>query len=260
MICEKKTSKFPNGRTGTEAGEAAHRYAKEEPCEACAEARTRTSRLRRINKTLTAPWRQPYTIERACDERTSKFPLGKRGTYAGAQAHARAKEKPCPECLEARRAYLRKHTKENYDKYKDKKLAYQAKYREENRERIKEWSKEYYRLHPEKNSQSWRTRRARKKALPTEKYTEADITRLYGTTCYLCAQPVDLSIEEGPLRRNIEHLIPISHPDCPGDLLSNVRWSHSKCNRLKSDSLMEDVADLFPDMINPYKLGELTNG
>lgn len=259
MICEKKTSKFPNGRTGTEAGEAAHRYAKEEPCEACLEARNRTAKLRHSNKNLTAPWRQPYTMERTCDERTSKFPKGKRGTVGGFNTHKRAKEDPCQECLEAKREYGRKRTKRTYDRYREKKLAYMKQYREENRERIREWSKEYYRLNPEKNSQSWRTRRARKKALPTEKYTEADITHEYGNTCYLCAQPVDLSIEEGPLRRNIEHLVPISHPDCPGDLLSNVRWSHSQCNLLKSDSLMEDVADLFPDMINPYKLGELTN-
>ena len=259
MICEKKTSKFPNGRTGTEAGEAAHRYAKEEPCEACLEARKRTSRLRDINKTLTAPWRQPYTMERICDERTSKFPRGKRGTTAGFNTHKRMNDEPCQECLEAERAKRRNYTKETYDKYKDKKLAYMREYREENRERIKEWSKEYYRLHPEKNSQSWRKRRARLKGLPSDGYTEVDITSRYGNLCYLCAQPVDLSIEEGPLRRNIEHLIPISHPDCPGDLLSNVRWSHSKCNLLKGDSLMEDVADLFPDMINPYKLGGLTN-
>lgn len=260
MICEKKTKKFPNGRTGTEAGEKAHRYAKEEPCEACAGARARTLKLRRIEKTLTAPWRQPYVIERACDERSSKYPLGKRGTYAGSQAHARAKEEPCPECLEARREYLRKRTKETYDRYRDKKLASQAKYREENREKIREARKAYYRANPGKDSQAWRTRRARKKALPTEKYSEKDITRLHGSTCYLCAEPVDLSLEEGPLRRNVEHLIPISHPDCPGDLLSNVRWSHEKCNLSKGKRTPEEVTHLFPDMINPYKLGELTNG
>lgn len=259
MICEKKTSKFPNGRTGTEAGEAAHRRAKEKPCKACAEARNQTISRRNSNKTQTAPWRQPYTMERACDERTPQFLFGKRGTYAGSQAHARAKEEPCPECLVARREYGKKNTKRTYDRYREKKLAYMKKYREENRERIEQWRKDYYRLNPGKSSQSWRTRRARLRDLPSEVYTEADITRLYGNTCYLCAQPVDLSIQEGPRRRNIEHLIPISHPDCPGDLLSNVRWSHSQCNLLKGDSLMEDVADLFPDMINPYKLGELTN-
>ena len=257
MECQKPTKKFPNGRTGTEAGEAAHRYAKEEPCEACAEARVRESRLRRINKTLTAPWRQPYTMERACDERSSKYPLGERGTYAGAGAHKRAEEEPCPECLEARREYLRKRTKETYDKYKDKKLAYQAKYREENHERIGEWRREYYRLNPGKNTESWRTRRARKKALPTEKYTERDITRLYGNICYLCAEPVDLKLERGPLRRNVEHLIPISHPDCPGDILSNVRWSHEKCNLSKGKRTPEEVTHLFPNMINPYEMEEL---
>lgn len=416
MICEKKTSKFPNGRTGTEAGEAAHRYAKEEPCEACSGARNRASKLRLIEKTLTAPWRQPYVMERACDERTSKHPLGKRGTYAGSQAHARAKEEPCPECLVARREYGRKSTKRDYDKHKDRKLAYMREYREENRDKRREWEKAYrkanpeksreasrrneqrrkeqrllnspwrwpwvnertcdqrsksspdgkrgtlegYKLHlnnedspcqecvsafvtsiagkpwmqpytasmaceirysyaphgstgwlsgydahveageepcemclarkekerdkerkklerrkakpdykermkayreanPEARSDARRRRKARQKSLPTEKYSEKDITRLYGTTCYLCAQPVDLALEEGPLRRNVEHLIPISHPDCPGDLLSNVRWSHEKCNLSKGARTPEEVTHLFPDMINPYKLGELTN-
>lgn len=198
-------------------------------------------------------------MERVCDERTSKFPKGKRGTTAGFNTHKRMNEEPCAECLEAERAKRRHYTKATYDRYKDKKLAYMKQYHKENRERIREWEKEYYRLNPGKNSQSWRKRRARLKGLPSDGYTEADITREYGTICYLCAQPVDLSIKEGPLRRNIEHLVPISHSDCPGDLLSNVRWSHSQCNLLKGDLLMEDAAELFPDMINPYKLGELTN-
>ena len=257
MICEKKTNKYPNGRTGTEAGDMAHRYAKEEPCEACLEARNRAAKLRKSNKTLTAPWRQPYTMERACDERTSKFPQGKRGTYMGAQTHARVKEEPCPECLKARREYLRKNTKRYYDKYKDRKLAYQARYREENSEKIRESRKAYYKANPGKNTESWRIRKARKKSLPTEKYTEKDITRLYGSICYLCAEPVDLELEKGPLRRNVEHLIPISHPDCPGDILSNVRWSHEKCNLSKGGRTPEEVTHLFPNMIDPYEKEEL---
>ena len=257
MICEKKTNKYPNGRTGTEAGDMAHRYAKEEPCEACLEARNRAAKLRSLEKTLTAPWRQPYTMERACDERTSKFPKGKRGTTAGFNTHKRMNDEPCPECLEAEREEGRRWTKETYDKYKDKKLAYQAKYREENREKIREWSREYYKANPGKNTESWRRRKARKKALPTEKYSEKDITRLYGSVCYLCAEPVDLELEKGPLRRNVEHLIPISHPDCPGDILRNVRWSHEKCNLRKGKRTPEEVTHLFPNMINPYEKEEL---
>lgn len=257
MICEKKTNKYPNGRTGTHAGAAAHRYKKEPVCEECRAGVNATEKARNDKKLLTAPWRQPYTMERVCDERTKKFPSGKRGTTAGFNTHERMGDEPCSECLEARREYLRKNTKRYYDKYKDRKLAYQAKYREENRDSLREWSREYYKANPGKNTESWRRRKARKKDLPTEKYTEKDITRLYGNICYLCAEPVDLELEKGPLRRNVEHLIPISHPDCPGDILSNVRWSHEKCNLSKGGRTPEEVTHLFPNMIDPYEKEEL---
>ena len=414
MECQKPSKKYPKGRTGTMAGAAAHRRKKEPVCEECRAGEAAREKERRDKKLMTAPWRQPYTMERACDERSSKYPLGKRGTYAGAGAHKRAKEEPCPECLEARREYGRESTKRDYAKHKDRKLAYQAQYREENRERIRERDREYHKANPEKGreasrrkdqrrkeqrlqnspwrwpwvnerscdqrtgkfpkgkrgtlegyklhlnnddppcqecvsafvtsiadkpwmqpytasmaceirysyaphgSTGWlsgydahveageepcemclarkekerdkerkklerrkakpdykermkayrkanpearsdarRRRKARKKALPTEKYSEKDITRLYGSTCYLCAEPVDLEVEKGPLRRNVEHLIPISHPDCPGDILSNVRWSHEKCNLSKGKRTPEEVTHLFPNMIDPYEKEEL---
>ena len=414
MECQKPSKKHPQGRTGTMAGAAAHRRKKEPVCEECRAGEAARESARRNKKTLTAPWRQPYTMERACDERTPKFPEGKRGTTAGFNTHKRSGDEPCYECLEAEREERRNYTKETYDKYKDKKLTYQAQYRKENRERILERNREYYRanleksreasrrreqrrkeqrlqnspwrwpwvnerscdqrtgkfpkgkrgtlegykLHlnnddppcqeclsayissiadkpwmqpytasmaceirysyaphgstgwlsgydahveageepcemclarkekerekerkkferrrakpdykermkayreanPEARSDARRRRRARKQALPTEKYSEMDITRLYGNICYLCAEPVDLKLERGPLRRNVEHLIPISHPDCPGDILSNVRWSHEKCNLSKGKRTPEEVTHLFPNMINPYEMEEL---
>ena len=38
MECEKRTKKFPNGKTGLSAGFGAHRRAGETPCEPCLEA------------------------------------------------------------------------------------------------------------------------------------------------------------------------------------------------------------------------------
>lgn len=257
MECQKPSKKYPKGRTGTMAGAAAHRRKKEPVCEECRAGETAREKERRDKKLMTAPWRQPYTMERACDERTKKFPSGKRGTTAGFNTHQRMNDEPCPECLEAERENRKRWTKETYDKYKEKKLAYQVKYREENSEKIRESRKAYYKANPGKSTQGWRRRKARKKALPTEKYSEKDITRLYGSTCYLCAEPVDLEIEKGPLRRNVEHLIPISHPDCPGDILSNVRWSHEKCNLSKGKRTPEEVTHLFPNMIDPYEKEEL---
>ena len=401
------------------AGAAAHRYKKEPVCEECRAGGAAEERVQRNNKTMTAPWRQPYTMERACDERSPKFPAGKRGTTAGFNTHKRAGDEPCPECLEARREYGRKSTKKDYDKHKDKKLAYQAKYREENRERIRERDREYHKANPEKGREAsrrkdqkrkeqrlqnspwrwpwvnertcdqrsksspdgkrgtlegyklhlnnddppcqecvsafvtsiaekpwmqpytasmaceirysyaphgstgwlsgydahveageepcemclarkekerekWKEKNRRKRAkkkddpkyrerrraarkkwrernpearaqerrkrdalkrnLPHENYSEDQITQRYGSVCYLCAKPIDMSLPR--TERHIEHLIPLYHPTCPGDILANVRWAHPMCNATKSGLLLHELSELFPDMIDPYSLDE----
>lgn len=92
-------------------------------------------------------------------------------------------------------------------------------------------------LKPEKVRQFSRTRRARKKNNGTEYYTESKVLELYGTDCYLCNTPIDMSAsrrcgdpgwEKG---LHIEHVIDIALGG--PDTLDNVRPSHAICNLTK---------------------------
>lgn len=89
--CEKPTKKYPDGRTGTTAGYAAHKKEKETPCDACREGHKKY-----MNEYIRAK------DERKCDVPTKKYPEGRRGTVAGYHCHIRAKETPCEDCREAR--------------------------------------------------------------------------------------------------------------------------------------------------------------
>lgn len=237
--CDQRSKSSPDGKRGTLEGYKLHLNNDDPPCQECVSAF--------VTSIAEKPWMQPYTASMACEIRYSYAPHGSTGWLSGYDAHVEAGEEPCEMCLarkekERDKARKKADRKRNDPGYKEKRRAARNRWRE---------------LNPEAKSEERRRRRARLKGLPAEKYSEKDITRLYGNVCYLCAEPVDLALEEGPLRRNVEHLIPISHPDCPGDILSNVRWSHEKCNLLKGKRTPEEVTHLFPNMIDPYEKEEL---
>lgn len=82
-----------------------------------------------------------------------------------------------------------------------------------------------------------RKRRAQKLNNGFEKYTEAEVLGLYGTDCYLCNAPIDMSAsrrcgdsgwEKG---LHIEHVIDIALGG--PDTLVNVRPAHAICNLKK---------------------------
>lgn len=208
MECEKATSHNPEGRTGTAAGYNAHRRAGEEPCESC-RAGVRESRM----------WAGVQEILRGdtCSTPTRKFPEGRTGLYAGFTFHKRVGEEPCESCQEAGRAYSRQ--------------AYQK----------------YYR----KNRQDVLVKNMRRKAQERDwrhiPYTAKEMTEAFGTTCYLCEHPVDLQSESGkPLSASIDHVVPLHMLDGPGDQLSNVRWTHLRCNLRKRHRTVGQCSLPFP--------------
>lgn len=249
--CDERTWKYPDGKRGTTAGYHTHKRLGSEPCEECLEAVRTYNRKRYQEK---RPPLGPPVGDRDCDERTRRFPDGKRGTTAGFNTHKRLGSDPCPECLEAWRAKRRAITNGSYHKYRDKKLAYQAKYRERNRELIRSNDRRYHELHPQRAQRAWEKRRARKANLPVENYSLNWITEKFGSVCYLCGGVVDLDIEYGDDRPHIDHVIPLSSPRCPGDVLDNVRWTHQRCNLKKGTKTIEECAYLFPNMRDPYKM------
>lgn len=210
MICEKATRKFPGGRTGTMAGHSAHRHLKEEPCKDCRYAyNSRRSKVSAI--------KQPANPEYQCMLRTSTYPAGATGTYAGMRRHEQANEVPCEPCAEAGRAYVRKaHMKHYYENRQDMVV---------------------------RNMR----RRSERKAWRHKPYTAKEITESFGTTCYLCEHEVDLQSKSGsPLSASIDHVMPLHITSGPGDQLSNVRWTHLRCNLRKGTRTVGQCALPFP--------------
>lgn len=254
MKCQKPTKKYPQGRTGTFAGYKAHLYAKEEVCAECLTAGREQEVLRKNKRKESNPerWKD---LQRAGYQRNSeKRRDAAKKQYWENREEALAENK---RYREENREALAEKRKQRWEENKEREKEYAQKWRRENKERVKEYRKTYLQENMEKYREWNRARSARKRSLPSEKYSEEDMTRTYGRVCYLCAELVDLETETTGEKKNVEHLIPLSHPDCPGDILSNVRWSHEKCNFSKGKRTPEEVTHLFPNMIDPYEKEDL---
>lgn len=78
-------------------------------------------------------------------------------------------------------------------------------------------------------------RRARKKRLPTERFSRFEIFERDGWVCHICHDPVDpIAIDPDPMRASLDHLIPFSDPASPGHIATNVSLAHMYCNLAKN--------------------------
>jgi len=140
----------------------------------------------------------------------------------------------------------RKQNLEHYYKNKDKLNEYRrAKWPEvyeQTAEHRSKQRKQYYKDNPEIVRANARKRRAMKKNNGFEKYTEAQILELYGPTCHLFKEPIDLSLPRkigtNGWRNSlqIDHVIPLAKGG--PDTLANVKPSHARCNIAKKDKLV----------------------
>ena len=77
------------------------------------------------------------------------------------------------------------------------------------------------------------------------KYTRNEITRIYGTDCYLCSTPIDFEAirqvgKEGWERSyHPDHVIPLSKGGL--DTIENIRPSHAQCNIRKGSRILEET-------------------
>jgi hypothetical protein len=149
-----------------------------------------------------------------------------------------------PEAKEVQREWarknpdkIRKYQETYYERFPDKKKEKQRRYRVNQPEASRRRSREYYRRHPETARAAWRRRRAALANVESSPYTTQMVLDLYGTDCYLCTEPIDLTaprragIPGWELGLHIEHVVPIT-ADGP-DTLDNVRPSHGRCNLSK---------------------------
>lgn len=84
-----------------------------------------------------------------------------------------------------------------------------------------------------------RRRRLKRKDLlgkiPQETYTLEEIQARDGDVCYPC----NTELVDGHI--SVDHVIPISAPDFPGDILSNVKLVHDVCNSKKHTKRVESL-------------------
>ncbi len=69
-------------------------------------------------------------------------------------------------------------------------------------------------------------------SLPRDCYDKHEIADRDSWTCGICDGPIDSSITDiyDPGYLNIDHIIPVTAPNFPGDIRSNVQASHRGCN------------------------------
>ena len=170
------------------------------------------------------------------------------GTAAGYKAHYKRKEQACAECRKAHSQRNSSWAKSNPDVIK----VYKSKWLTENAEAIRIQRKEYCertieskrettRQHYKNNRDLYiaagRRRRARVRNNEVEVYSTQQVLDIYGITCHLCSEEIDLQANrkagaEGWERGlHIDHVIPIAVGG--SDTLDNVKPSHALCNLSK---------------------------
>jgi 5-methylcytosine-specific restriction endonuclease McrA len=121
-------------------------------------------------------------------------------------------------------------------------------YYRENPDLLTARGRAYRAKYPERASEDARRRRAFKLGNGAEPYTVAEMLLLYGTDCYLCSEPIDMTVsgktnlagwEQG---LHIDHVQPLSKGG--PDSLANVRPAHGLCNLKKHDTWDDGSATL----------------
>jgi 5-methylcytosine-specific restriction endonuclease McrA len=113
-----------------------------------------------------------------------------------------------------------------------------AKWYEANKDSRRAVSRQYQQEHPDKTRERQHVRRARKRQVGSQVFSDTEMLDMYGTDCHICGQPVDLTAPrqvgkpgwERGLHR--EHVVPLAKG---GDnTLANCRPSHGLCNLRKA--------------------------
>jgi 5-methylcytosine-specific restriction endonuclease McrA len=152
------------------------------------------------------------------------------GTNSGYSAHRYYKNlPPCDPCKTARREYMNQWHKEHPG------------YRKNKWDQFKianpDYKKDYHKDKPEQTRQDARRRRARIRGVESQPYTESEVLDLYGFSCHLCGDLIDLDAPrtQGTDRwekgLHLDHLVPISAGG--SNTISNVRPAHGLCNLQK---------------------------
>lgn len=162
-------------------------------------------------------------------------------------AHARDYRKKNPEIERTarKRRYANRTPEQARNSYEKNRQWYQA-----NREYAAKKQRENRAKNPNflaHHNAASRRRRARILNQGYEFYTDNDVINLYGTSCHLCNQEIDLTAPRGGRSKgalsgnwkmglHIDHIIPIVRGG--SDTLDNVRPAHAFCNLSKGAKIL----------------------
>jgi hypothetical protein len=116
------------------------------------------------------------------------------------------------------------------------------KWQSNNLDKVKESKNKWAQNNMDKIRAKNRRRRATKLNNGFEIYSELDVLSIYGTTCYLCNEPVDLNASRKSGKPgwekglHIEHVVDLALGG--PDTLDNVRPAHGICNLTKKPRQM----------------------
>jgi 5-methylcytosine-specific restriction endonuclease McrA len=84
-------------------------------------------------------------------------------------------------------------------------------------------------------------RRMRRRGLPAERISRAEIFERDGMLCHLCYLPITG-------KPTIDHIIPIATPGSPGHVWENLAAAHSTCNSGKRDRVRPEDWTLYEEL------------
>lgn len=152
------------------------------------------------------------------------------GTFAGWQAHYKYGKVECIECKAAASARMKIY----YQANKEKVAAKAKRWRLANVDKTREYNRRAYRKDPSKAILRSRKRKIRMMGNGTAPYTLQEVLEKFGCVCYLCEQPIDLTlprkigVEGWEYGLHLDHILPVSRGG--QDTLDNVAPTHAICN------------------------------
>ena len=160
--------------------------------------------------------------------------MGKRarpdcGTRSGYVSHKYWKETPCEQCTRANADYRKEWGEKNKERDLEIKYAWEKRNPDAVRARQRVISAR---------------RQQRLREVESEPYTIETIIDLYGTSCHICLEEIDMTAPRTTGRGEgwergfqFDHVIPIVKGG--NNLIENVRPAHAKCNVDKHMNLLE---------------------